>query len=140
MLKDWPIILIVVSNVIYQICSKSSPKELHPLAMLVITYLIGALGSFIAYHILAPAPNIVAEYKNLNWTAFVLGIAVVGLESGYLYLYKLGWNINTGYMVVSILIAISLLFVGLFLYNESISLTKVVGIIVCLIGMFILRK
>lgn len=140
MLKDWPIILIVVSNIIYQICSKSSPKELHPLAMLVITYLIGALGSFIAYHILAPNANIVAEYKHLNWTAFVLGVAVVGLESGYLYLYKLGWNINTGYMVVSILIAISLLFVGLFLYNESISLTKILGIVVCLIGMFLLRK
>ena len=40
----WPIVLIVISSVCYQICAKSSPSFMHPLAVLVIAYAVGAVG------------------------------------------------------------------------------------------------
>ena len=39
----WPILLIVVSSICYQICAKSSPDFMHPLAVLVIAWLTDVL-------------------------------------------------------------------------------------------------
>ncbi len=37
----WPIALVVFSNVVYQICAKSVPSGMNPLASLTVTYLVG---------------------------------------------------------------------------------------------------
>lgn len=39
----WPLALVVVSNVFYQICAKSVPESMNPLASLTITYAVGAV-------------------------------------------------------------------------------------------------
>ena len=36
----WPIALVVLSNVVYQICAKSVPNGLNPFAALTVTYLV----------------------------------------------------------------------------------------------------
>ena len=41
----WPIALVVMSNIVYQICAKSVPSGIHPLASLTVTYLVGAVAS-----------------------------------------------------------------------------------------------
>ena len=48
----WPLGLVVLSNVFYQICAKSVPEGMNPLASLTITYLIGAAASVILYYVL----------------------------------------------------------------------------------------
>ena len=45
----WPIALAVFANTLYQICAKSVPSDLDPFASLTVTYLVGALASFILY-------------------------------------------------------------------------------------------
>ena len=84
--------------------------------------------------------SILTECKGINWTTFVLGLAIVGLEAGSIYMYKAGWNINTGYIVKSIILGIALIAVGYFLYKESFSVTKAVGIMVCLFGLYLINK
>ncbi|WP_138159614.1 EamA family transporter [Peptoniphilus catoniae] len=140
MVNYWPIFLIVFSNVFYHICSKSSPEKLNPLAALTITYLIGTVCSALVFFITNPGASLIEEYHKLNWAPFVLGVAIVGLEAGYMYLYKSGWNINSGYLIVSIILSITLLFVGLILYNEPITPRKILGVIVCILGIIIMRK
>ena len=39
----WPMALIVLSNTVYQICSKSIPADVHPLASVAMTYMVGAI-------------------------------------------------------------------------------------------------
>ena len=86
----WPLGLVVLSNVFYQICAKSVPDKMNPFASLTITYTIGALASFILYFALNKNRNIIQEYQKANWAPFVLGLAIVGLEVGYSYAYKAG--------------------------------------------------
>ena len=76
----------------------------------------------------------------MNWTTFVLGLAIVGLEAGSIYMYKAGWNINTGYIVKAMILSIALIIVGYFLYKESFSVTKAAGIVMCLFGLFLINK
>ncbi|MPN18528.1 hypothetical protein SDC9_165888 [bioreactor metagenome] len=79
------------------------------------------------------------EYHNLNWSSFALGLAVVGLEAGSIYMYKAGWNVSSGQLVYSIILAMCLILVGVFAYHESISTTKIIGILVCLIGLYLIN-
>jgi drug/metabolite transporter (DMT)-like permease len=135
----WPILLIVFSNVIYQICAKSVPEGMNPLASLTITYLVGAAVSLILYYVSNSQANILREYSKTNWAPFVLGIAIVGLEVGFIYAYKAGWQVSTASIVQSAILAVILLFVGLMLYKETLSWNKVVGILICLIGLLFIN-
>ncbi|HHV63993.1 MAG TPA: EamA family transporter [Peptococcaceae bacterium] len=131
----WPLALVVLSNVFYQICAKSVPREMSPLASLTITYVVGAIASLVLYYALNKDANIVHEYSKVNWAPFVLGFSIVGLEVGYIYAYKVGWPVSTAQIVQASVLAVILIFVGYFLYKESLTWNKIAGIIVCLAGL-----
>ena len=131
----WPIALVVLSNVVYQICAKSVPEGMNPFASLTITYLVGAAASAILFFVLGSGDDLLKEYGRLNWAPLVLGVVIVGLEAGWIYAYKAGWQVSTGFIVQSALLAAVLLFVGYFLYHEALTWNKLVGVIVCLIGL-----
>ena len=135
----WPIVLVILSNVFYQICAKSVPKGMNPLASLTVTYLIGAVVSFALYYILGKDANILKEFSQINWAPFVLGFVIVGLEVGYIYAYKAGWQVSTAQIVQAALVAIVLVFVGYGLYHESLSLKKIAGIVICLGGLVLIN-
>lgn len=136
----WPIALAVFADIFYQIGAKSTPETLNPLASLTITYMVGAFVSALLFFTLNPGQNILTEWKNLNWAAFVLGIAIVGLEVGSIYMYKVGWNVNTGYIVKAGILSVALIAVGYFLYKEEFNATKAVGIAACLFGLYLINK
>ena len=136
----WPILLAVFSDVFYQICAKSTPETLNPFASLTITYLVGAAVSVMIYFVTSSGQNLFTEWKEMNWTTFVLGLAIVGLEAGSIYMYKAGWNLNTGYIVKALILSIALIAVGYFLYKEEFSATKATGIAVCLVGLYLINK
>ena len=54
----WPIALVVLSNVVYQICAKSVPNGLNPFAALAVTYTVGAVISIVLYYVLNKNANI----------------------------------------------------------------------------------
>lgn len=135
----WPIAIIVLSNVIYNICSKETPSAINPFAALTVTYIVGAICSMVMYYALNRGGSLIQEYHNLNWSSFVLGLAVVGLEAGSIYMYKAGWNVSSGQLVYSIILAMCLILVGILAYHESISTIKIIGILVCLIGLYLIN-
>lgn len=136
----WPILLVVLSNTVYQICAKSVPERIHPLASLTVTYAVGAVVSAILYFALNRDGNLLREYSHLNWAPFALGLVIVGLEVGFIYAYKAGWQVSTASIVQSAFLAVTLIAVGLLLYREAITVNKVIGIVICLIGLFFINK
>ena len=131
----WPIALVVLSNVVYQICAKSVPEGINPFASLTVTYLVGAAASAVLFFVLGSGGNLLKEYGKLNWAPVVLGIVIVGLEAGWIYAYKAGWQVSTGFIVQSSFLAAVLLLVGYFLYREALTWNKLVGVAICLIGL-----
>lgn len=135
----WPIALVVLSNVVYQICAKSVPNALNPFAALAVTYLVGAGASIIMYYALNKNADIIKELGKLNWAPFVLGLVIVGLEVGWIYAYKAGWAVSTGSLVQGCVLAIILIFVGFLLFKEKITWNKLIGIAICLVGLFFIN-
>lgn len=136
----WPIALIVLSNVFYNICAKSTPTSINPYALLSVTYVIGAICSGVMYFALNKGGNLLREFQHLNWSAFVLGVAIVGLEVGSIYMYKAGWNISTGQLVHSSILAIALILIGCLFYHDAITKSKVIGILICIVGLYFINK
>ena len=136
----WPIALVVLSNTFYQICAKEVPEKMDPFASLTITYLVGAAVSFALFGLLNRGGSIVAEYQKLNWAPFVLGLVLVGLETGFIYAYRAGWTVSTAAIVQSAFLGVVLIFVGMLLYKEVITPTKVAGILICLVGLYFINK
>ncbi len=136
----WPLALVVLANTFYNICAKSFPN-MNPFAALTVTYLVAAALSFVLYFFLKEDKStLLLEYTKINWVPFAFGLALLGLEVGFIFTYKAGWPISTAYIVMSAFLAVILLGVGFALYKEPISLNKIIGIAVCLIGLWIINR
>lgn len=136
----WPIGLVVLSNTVYQICAKSVPSQIHPMASLTVTYLMGAAASAVLYFLMERNGNLLREYAHLNWASFALGLVIVGLEVGLIYAYRVGWEVSIASTTQSAFLAITLLGVGYLLYHEPLSPKKLIGVVVCLAGLFIMNQ
>lgn len=136
----WPLAIIVLSNIFYQVCAKGIPSSMDPFASMTITYFVGTICSAILYFVVSQNGNLLSEYGKTNWAPALLGLCIVGLEVGFIYAYKVGWPVSTLSIVQSAFVAGALLFVGWLLYHEAISLSKVVGIVICLIGLYFINK
>ncbi|MCI9644484.1 MAG: hypothetical protein HFF97_07140 [Oscillibacter sp.] len=136
----WPIALVVVSNILYQICAKSVPREMDAMASMTVTYLVGAACSAGMFFILNPDGSLLREYAKLNAAPVLLGISVVGLEVGFIYAYKAGWPVSTASIVQSAFLSLALLVVGALLYQEAVTPSKVLGAAICLAGLYFLGK
>ena len=131
----WPIALVVISNTVYQLCSKSVPKNVSPFSALTLTYLVAAVCSTLFYFVTSHKLNMFSEFPKMNWAPYVLGLVIVGLEVGFIYSYKAGWQISTASVVQSAFLAVALVVVGFIAYREALTWNKILGVIVCLIGL-----
>lgn len=129
----WPIALAVLSNVVYHLSSKSLPEDVSPFASLTVTYLIAALVSA-GLHFTLNGGSLIKEYSRLNWAPFVLGLVIVGLEAGFMYAYKAGWQVSTAALVQSCFLAVLLILVGWLFFKEALTWKKLAGAAICLIG------
>jgi drug/metabolite transporter (DMT)-like permease len=135
-----PIIVVVAANTIYHICAKAVPEGVNAFVSLIMTYLTAAVISLIIFFVTSQNKNLMVEMKELNWASFLLGLAIVGLEFGFIFLYRVGWNISVGSLVCNIVLAIVLIIVGILIYKEHISMNQVIGIALCIGGLFFINK
>lgn len=134
----FPVLIVVLSNTVYHICTKSVPQGVNTFASLSVTYAVGAIASAAIYFLTQKNPNLLAQYRGLNWSSFVLGLSIIGLEAGYILMYKVGWDVSVGQIVQSAFLAVALIFVGYLLFGEAITLRKILGIAVCLGGLYLI--
>lgn len=136
----WPIGLVVLSNVVYQICAKAVPGGMSPFVSLFITYLVGAIASLVAFLATGRNTSLAEELHKANWAPFVLGIVIIGLEVGFIHVYRAGWEVSMASVVQSSFLAVALLVVGFLMYGEELSATKLAGVAICLVGLYFINR
>jgi len=136
----FPIALIVTSNVIYNVCQKSTPQGANPFSALLITYMTAALLTLVAFPFYKTDKGFFQSFNDLNWTSFALGFAIVGLELGYLLAYRVGWNISVGSLVANIILAVMLIPIGVLFYKEGFAINQIIGVVFCLVGLVLINK
>ena len=137
----WPLALVIIANIVYQICAKEVPPEMDGLASLILTYAASAVTVFVLFFAFGgTASSLLAEYTKLNWAPAMLGVSAVGLEAGYIFAFKNGWEISKAFVVQASILAVALIFVGLILYGEGLNWNKLVGIAICIAGLVLINK
>ena len=136
----WPLLIVVGANTIYNISTKSTPSDVNAFASLATSYFIAMLGSVVMFLLTTDSKNLLVEVSKTNWSALALGIAIVGLEFGYICIYRAGWKIGVASLVANISLACVLLLVGLCVYKEVITLKQLLGMGICAIGLMLIVK
>ena len=133
------ITLAICSSALYHFVAKSTPSNVNFSVSLVVTYAV-ALGVTLITAILSPADRgFVSELKNLNWASFLLAIAIVGIEFGFLLTYRAGWNLGITAVLVNVVASLALLPVAILIFRDKISWVNAAGIFVCLAGLVMLN-
>lgn len=134
------IIIIVVSNIIYNISSKAIPQKSNPFSSLLVTYLTGTIITIIAFKFYKTDKGFFQSFQDLNWTSIALGFGIVGIEFGYLMAYRSGWDISIGSLLANIILALILIPIGMLFFKEGFGINKILGIVFCIIGLIFINK
>jgi multidrug transporter EmrE-like cation transporter len=132
------VLLAVGGGVLYHISAKSVPKELAPALVLVVAYAT-ALAISGAAHAWLPSHDGAASVRLLHPAVLGLGVGAAMIELGYVLMYRAAWPVSVASLVVNGIVATLLVLVGLAVFGERLSLVRVVGILLCLAGVWLLR-
>ena len=133
------ITLATLSSTLYHFSAKSTPANVNFPIALVVTYSV-ALGITLISTFFFPSQNgLTFELKQLNWASFLLGLAIVGIEFGFLLTYRAGWNLGIAAVLVNVVASLILVPVAIFVFKDKLSLINIIGILICLAGLAMLN-
>jgi multidrug transporter EmrE-like cation transporter len=133
------ITLTIFSSVLYHFTQKQIPAEANPAVSIIVTYLVSLLVCLILLYYLWPRNGLIVAFKQLNWASYVLAIALVGLEVGFLLVYRSGWNIGIAAVLVNVVASLMLVPVAILFFKDKLSFVNIIGILVCLAGLVMLN-
>lgn len=129
--------MIIGAGVLYHLCQKSTPAQLDPFLALCISFGLASLTCFV----LSLSRHGISreQFHRLNWASFALALSLVGIESGYLLGYRLGLKLNVTSFACNTMMALVLLLVGTVVYREAFTWRNAGGMVLCIIGLLLLR-
>lgn len=131
----WPLLLVVASSVGYQVGLKEVSDVGDPMASLMVTYLAASVVSFVIYFFQSLGKeSFLRGVLSVNASAMGLGLAIVGIEVGTLFMYRAGWAVNVAFVVANSLIVAALMLTGFLLYKEKLTLRQLIGVGISLVG------
>ncbi len=133
-----PLGLTIVSNVVYHLAQKSVPRNADPMLSLVVTYIV-ALAVTLIILLIGGVPK-EASFRTLNWATVATGIAIVGVEIGFLLAYRAGLNVSLGAVTSNVAVALVMLPLGVLLFREQLSASNIAGLVLCLGGLALIVR
>lgn len=134
------IFLVVAGNVAYHLGQRSVPRGAHPLAAILVMYCVAAAITLLLWPFFARGASLGPEILATGRFGALVGIAIVAIELGFLLAYRAGWPISTASLTASVFVAVSLLAIGAVALHEGLSPTRLLGVLVCLLGLWLVQK
>ena len=131
--------IVVFSSVLYHISQRTIAPGAHPVISLIVTYLVAIGLSTILLLVFPLRTSLREAIGELNRASLVLAVAIVGLEIGFLLAYRAGWNVSLAGVATNVAGALVLLPVGIAFFKERPSALNLVGVVVCLLGLWMVN-
>jgi multidrug transporter EmrE-like cation transporter len=131
--------LAIASSALYHFTQKQIPAGVSPSVSVIVTYVVSLAMCFILLFFLPPENGFMAALKQLNWASYILALSLVGLEVGFLLVYRAGWNIGIAAVLTNVAASLILVPVAIFVFKDKLSLINIIGILVCLAGLVMLN-
>ena len=132
--------LVIGSSLAYHICQKMIPADANPMVSVIVTLLTATVASVVLLPMFMGERALIQELGKLNWASVALGIVIIGIDVGYLLLYRSGWNLSLGSVFCNAFVAVTLIPIGVLLYREKLLTANYVGIVMALVGIFLVTR
>lgn len=137
----WTSALIVIfANVIYHVCQKTIPGTAHVILSVIVTFIIAIVASCIMLIFIPPEYGILPAIRKVGWASVFRGLAIIGIEIGYLLLYRSGWHISLGPVFCYTCVVAILIPIGMFFFGEKLTSTRGIGVLLALTGVYLMTK
>ena len=123
------ITLAICSSALYHFVAKSTPSNVNFTVSLLVTYAVAFVVTLFGFLFFPATEGIAVELKKLNWASIGLAVAVVGIEFGFLLVYRSGWNLGIAAVVTNVVASLLLIPVAIFLFKDKISLVNIAGLV-----------
>ncbi|CAG1005961.1 hypothetical protein ANAEL_03376 [Anaerolineales bacterium] len=133
------ITLAICSSALYHFVAKSTPSNVNFTVSLLVTYAVAFVVVLFTFFFFPIKNGIAAELKQLNWASIGLAIAIVGIEFGFLLVYRSGWHLGIAAVLTNVVASLILLPVAIFFFKDKISWVNIAGIFICLVGLIMLN-
>ena len=136
-----PMLLILASFVTYHLVTKGLRADINPFVFLVPVYAVAlAVSAALAF-----VPGVAAAGGSGLATldlvlALVLGLALVGIEAGFILAYRAGWAVSLAPTVANVAVALVLLPVALLVLREKVSLVNLAGLGLAVLGLVLMAQ
>ncbi|MBU3177568.1 EamA family transporter [Clostridium estertheticum] len=134
------IIITIVATATYMLSQKSINESMNPFVSLIVTYGVAIIASILGLILIPMDSNVTSSIKHLTWASFAVGISAFGLELGYLYVYRSGWNVSIAPILISVISTILLVILSIIIYKTRITFTNCLGILLSIIGLILINK
>lgn len=135
-----PIAIIVIAQTIYNLCNHATPSELNPFAAIFCTYIIAGTLSLILLLATTRGQNVMEQFRHLNWARVGLGFGIVMLDFGFIIAFRTGWGVSTCALVSNLILAVVLFAIGVIFYHEAFSVKTLLGLAVCMFGLYLINS
>ena len=135
-----PIVLVVVANAFYHLGQKSVPRAAHPVVAALGMYAVAALAGLAVMPFVQPLPTRASAGAVVHWSVALAGLAILGIEIGFLLAYRNGWEISAASLTTMTGLAMVLLPIGILFYREPMTSPRLLGFALCLIGLWLLSR
>ena len=133
------IALTIASSALYHFTQKQIPSAANPAVSIIVTYVVSLALCFVLLFFMPAGNGLAAALGQLNWASYLLALSLVGLEVGFLLVYRSGWNIGIAAVLVNVAASLILVPVAIYVFREKLSLINLIGILVCLAGLVMLN-
>jgi len=128
----------VASGVGYHIAQRSFPHDVPPFVLLMPAYLISFVATAVLVVVTPARVQMLNALRRPHWASILLGLIIVGLEAGFLLMYRSGWKVGVVPIFTNTLVIMVLIPVGLLLFKESISVRQMVGIGLAIVAIYLM--
>jgi drug/metabolite transporter (DMT)-like permease len=129
----------ILASALYHFSQKATPRGVNAPVSLMITYAVALALTTLLLFVMPARGGIWAEVRRLNWASYLLAISIVGLEIGFLLVYRSGWNIGLAAVLVNVAASLLLVPVALLVFKQHLNWVNVAGIVTCLVGLIMLN-
>ena len=133
------IAITILASVLYHFSQKSTPRDANPAVALLATYAVAAGLTICLLYFIPAKAGLLSELRRLNWASYLLAVSIVGLEIGFLLVYRSGWSIGVAAVLVNVVASLILVPVAILYFGDQLDWVNVVGIVVCLVGLVLLN-
>ncbi len=129
-----------VGAVIYHTGQKAIAPDVNPMVLLIGVYAVAVLIAVAAIPFFRSADQSDSAKHLLTWPVLAVGIGVILIEGGFLLAYRAGGSLQWAGIAVNGLAAVVLVPIAVIAFREQFSTTRVLGVIVTLVGMALMTR